>query len=107
MSLQGSLRQAVRVALVSGFMFATVACASASTRVYVRVGPPVPVVEVRAVAPGPGYVWVAGYHRWDGRVYAWVPGRWVAPPRRRAVWVAPRWVHDRRHGWYFVEGHWR
>jgi hypothetical protein len=41
--------------------------ASASTRVYVRVGPPAPIVEVRPVAPGPRYVWVDGYHRWNGR----------------------------------------
>jgi len=34
--------------------------ASASTRVYVRVGPPAPIVEVRPVAPGPRYVWVKG-----------------------------------------------
>jgi YXWGXW repeat-containing protein len=78
----------------------------AAARVYVRVGPPARVVEVRTAAPGPRYVWVEGYHRWDGRAYAWVPGRWVVPPRARAVWVPARWVHERR-GWYFVPGHWR
>jgi WXXGXW repeat (2 copies) len=80
--------------------------ASASTRVYVRIGPPVPIVEVRPVAPGPRYVWVDGYHRWDGRAYAWVPGRWVLPPRAHAVWVPGRWVHEKR-GYYWVDGHWR
>jgi hypothetical protein len=80
--------------------------ASASTRVYVRVGPPAPIVEVRPVAPGPRYVWVDGYHRWTGRAYAWVPGRWVVPPRARAVWVPGRWVHEKR-GYYWVDGHWR
>ena len=80
--------------------------ASASTRVYVRVGPPAPIVEVRPVAPGPRYVWVDGYHRWNGRAYAWVPGRWVVPPRARAVWVPGRWVHEKR-GYYWVDGHWR
>jgi|EndMetStandDraft_7_1072992.scaffolds.fasta_scaffold1115450_1 hypothetical protein len=106
MTLQGTIRQVVRATLVSGFMMISVACATAGPRVYVRIGPPRPVVEVRRVAPGPGYVWTAGYHRWDGRAYAWVPGAWVLPPRRRAVWVAPHWSHD-RHGYYFVEGHWR
>jgi hypothetical protein len=80
--------------------------ANASTRVYVRVGPPAPVVEVRPVAPGPRYVWVNGYHRWDGRAYVWVPGRWAVPPRVNSVWVPGRWVHERR-GYYWVDGHWR
>ncbi len=74
--------------------------------VVVRIGPPRPLVERRVVAPGPGYAWVPGYHRWDGAAYVWVPGTWMRPPRPRAVWVRPRWVH-RRHGWVFVEGRWR
>lgn len=78
----------------------------ASTRVYVRVGPPAPIVEVRPVAPGPRYAWVQGYHRWDGRAYLWVPGRWAVPPRASAAWVPGRWVHERR-GYYWVDGHWR
>ena len=106
MTVQGNLRQLIRAVLVCGFMLTTVACASASTRVYVRVGPPPPPIYVRAVAPGPGYVWVEGYHRWDGRAYVWVPGVWVVPPPRRVYWVPAHWVRERR-GWYFVEGHWR
>jgi WXXGXW repeat (2 copies) len=74
--------------------------------VVIRVAPPRPIVEQRMAAPGPGYVWVGGYQRWDGRAYAWVPGRWERPPRRHAHWVAPRYV-KRGHGWVFVEGHWR
>ena len=80
--------------------------ASAAARVYVRVGPPAPIVEVRAVRPGPRYVWVDGYQRWDGRAYAWVPGRWALPPRARTAWVPGHWVHAGR-GWYFVNGYWR
>jgi len=79
---------------------------ASASRVYVRVGPPAPVVEVRAVRPGPRYVWVDGYHRWNGRAYVWVPGRWAVPPRAHAAWVPGRWVHANR-GWYFVNGHWR
>jgi hypothetical protein len=89
------------------FITSTVACAApVRGRFYVQVGPPPPVVVVRPVAPGPRYVWIDGYHRWDGGRYVWVPGRWDVPPRARAVWVPGRWVHERR-GWYFVEGHWR
>jgi hypothetical protein len=80
--------------------------APASGRLYVRVGPPAPVYEVRTVAPGPGYVWVTGYHRWDGRGYVWVPGRWELPPRPRARWAPGHWSHD-RGGYYWVEGRWR
>jgi WXXGXW repeat (2 copies) len=84
----------------------TASDASASTRVYVRVGPPAPIVETRVVAPGPGYVWVGGYHRWEGHRYVWVPGRWNRPPHRHAVWVSPHWSHD-HHGYYMTNGHWR
>jgi hypothetical protein len=75
--------------------------------VYVKIAPPAPIVETRVVAPGPGYVWVGGYHRWDGAAYVWVPGRWAQPPRPHAVWVGGRWVHHGHHGWYWKEGHWK
>jgi hypothetical protein len=92
--------------LLTVLLLSVPAPASAGPRVYVRIGPPAPVVQVRAVAPGPRYVWAGGYHRWNGRAYVWVPGRWVVPPRHRSVWIPPHWSRDRR-GWYFVGGHWR
>ena len=74
--------------------------------VVVRVAPPAAIVETRPVAPGEGYVWVPGYHRWDGNAYVWTGGTWQRPPHPHARWVAHRWVH--RHGGYvFVEGRWR
>jgi hypothetical protein len=83
-----------------------IAVGANAAEVFVRVAPPRPIIERRVVAPGPGYVWIAGYHRWDGRAYVWVPGRWERPPHRHAHWVAHHWVH--RHGGYvLVEGHWR
>jgi hypothetical protein len=90
-----------------GIVFAGAMTLSAvGQEVVVRVAPPRPLVEKRVVAPGPGYVWIAGYHRWDGGAYVWVPGRWDRPPHPHAHWVAHRWVH--RHGGYvLVEGHWR
>ncbi len=83
------------------------ASARAEARVYVRIGPPAPVVEVRTVAPGPRHVWLPGFYRWDGAVYAWVPGRWAVPPAGHAAWVPGHWSHHHSHGWYWVEGHWR
>ena len=97
------MRGVFAAALLSTVLSAITASASG---VYVRVGPPAPIAEVRPVAPGPRYVWVDGYHRWDGRAFAWVPGRWVLPPRAHAVWVPGRWVHEKR-GYYWVDGHWR
>jgi hypothetical protein len=91
---------------MSAFVLAGVATADARTRVYVRVGPPAPIVDVRHVAPGPRHVRVPGYYRWTGRHYTWTRGVWVVPPRRHAVWIPPRWHRD-RHGWFFVAGYWR
>ena len=80
--------------------------ASYAAEVVIRVAPPRPIVERRVVAPGPGYVWIGGYHRWEGNSYVWVPGRWERPPRAHAHWVAHRYVR-RNGGWVFQEGHWR
>jgi len=92
--------------VLAGSLMPGAASAAPRGRVFVRVGPPAPIVEVRTVAPGPRYVWVPGYHAWNGAAYVWTPGRWALPPRARAVWVPGHWVQERR-GWYFVNGHWR
>jgi len=99
------LRRFTASALVLGSMLILTAEASAQ-RIYVRVGPPRPVIERRVVAPGPRHVWVPGAYRWDARRYVWSPGYWALPPRPRAAWVPAYWERDRR-GWFFVEGHWR
>ena len=108
MSAGISLRTFVSATLLAATLVGSAACATAAPRgrVYLRLGPPAPIVETRIVSPGPGYVWVPGAYRWERNAYLWAPGRWDRPPRARAVWVPARWVHDRR-GWYLVEGHWR
>jgi WXXGXW repeat (2 copies) len=100
------MRKLTAALLVTASLFASTACVSASGRVYVRVGPPPPRVEAVLVAPGPRYVWLPGFYRWDGGGYVWMPGRYELPPRARAAWVPPHWERHRR-GWYVVEGHWR
>jgi hypothetical protein len=87
-------------------LFAVAVGMGAAQEVVVRVAPPKAIVEHRPAAPGPRYVWLGGYHRWDGRGYVWVPGRWELPPREHAHWIAPKWTH-RGEGWVLVEGHWR
>jgi hypothetical protein len=92
--------------IVLSFTFGLLLTAGAGlAEVVVTVRPPAAIVETRPVAPGAGYVWTGGYHRWDGHAYVWVPGAWVQPPRPGVHWVDHRWVH-RGHGWVFVEGHW-
>ena len=85
----------------------TSSAAQAGARVYVRVGPPAPIAEIRVVAPSPRHVWIAGYHRWDGGAYVWTPGRWELPPAHHTGWVAGHWVHHGSNGWYWNEGRWR
>ena len=97
---------AVKKFLPTLLLAVTLLPAASFAQVVVRVGPPAPIVETRPVRPGPEFVWIAGYHRWDGARYVWVPGRWDRPPRPHAVWVPHRWEH-RHEGWVMVEGHWR
>ena len=69
--------------------------------------PPPPRQEVIGVAPGQGYVWVAGHHAWQGGDYVWVSGSWQRPPETRyRRWEAGHWAHA-RGGWYWIEGRWR
>ncbi len=83
---------------------ASTACAP--PLLYVRLRPPIPIFETRILAPGPDYVWIPGFYRWDGGAYLWVAGRWERPPAHYHTWVPGRWERNRR-GWYRVEGHWR
>jgi hypothetical protein len=100
---EGIMKKAIYTALFAAAMSIGSAYGA---EIIVRTAPPRAIVEHRVVAPSGRHVWIAGYHRWDGRAYAWVPGRWELPPREHVVWVAPRWEH-RRDGYVFVEGRWR
>jgi hypothetical protein len=68
--------------------------------------PPPPEQEVVPASPGVDYVWVGGYHRWDGRRYVWVRGRYEHRPHANARWRAAHWeARGRGHVW--VEGRWQ
>jgi hypothetical protein len=105
MNWRNSLKAMTGVALLGALVTVAPACAERG-RLYVRFGPPAPIVEVREVAPGPEFIWIDGYHRWDGNGFIWIRGHWERPPYRRAVWERGHWEQDRR-GWFFVDGRWR
>ena len=67
--------------------------------------PPPPPEPAPPPPPTPAHVWVAGYHRWDGRAYVWERGHYVQPPRQNARYVPAHW-EARAHGKVWVNGHW-
>jgi hypothetical protein len=94
--------------LIGGSLLFFAACALPPPpgTVFVPTAPPFAETEVIGVAPGPDYVWIHGYHRWDGGRYAWTAGRWERRPQANASWVDGRWDHHSK-GYYWVDGHWR
>ncbi len=74
--------------------------------VLIRIAPPAPRLETRAVAPGPHHVWLGGHWSWNGRTHVWIAGSWKLPPSAHASWVAGRWSR-RSKGWIWVPGRWR
>ena len=74
--------------------------------IIVETAPPPLRVEVRPPRPDPGHVWTPGYWHPEGGRHVWAAGRWMAPPRRGAVWVEPRWERAGR-GWRHHPGLWR
>ena len=93
--------------LLASALVALTACSPPPpATVWVKVAPPPPEVEFLTPAPAAGFVWVRGYHAWDGNTYVWVPGAWRYPPRPHAAWKPGHWRHG-RHGWYWVEGRWK
>jgi hypothetical protein len=55
--------------------------AQISLGISVHVGPPpIPVLAVQPIAPGPGYLWTPGYWAYGSDGYYWVHGTWVVAP---------------------------
>jgi hypothetical protein len=95
--------------LIGGSLLLLAACVAPPPppgAVFVQNAPPAARVEVVGTAPGPNFVWIGGYYRYDGGHYAWAPGRWERGPHANAAWVNGEWVHHSK-GWYWREGHWR
>ena len=101
------VRTLAGAALLALAIGAASACVVAGGGMFVAVAPPAPIMEVRAGAPGPDFVWVPGFYRWDGGAYRWERGRWEHPPRRGARWEPGRWEQHGKRGWSYREGRWR
>jgi len=72
---------------------------------YTESAPPPLRAEVVTVAPGPGYVWIAGHWYWTGNQYVWSRGYWQRPPAVGHVWVRSGW--EQRGGRYhYIPGRW-
>jgi hypothetical protein len=95
--------------LLSATAAVLLATGAANAQIVVRIGPPPPrPVEVVPAPPRAhrDYVWVGGYHRWDGHRYVWVGGRYMRPSHPGAVWVPGEWRGE-RGGNVWHEGYWR
>ena len=66
--------------------------------------PPAPLVEQRAVAPAPNYIWVSGYWWWNQPSWVWAPGYWC-PPRYGYGYVPSSWYWA-GGSWWFGPGGW-
>ncbi|MGD0461500.1 MAG: hypothetical protein ABSB74_03325 [Tepidisphaeraceae bacterium] len=71
----------------------------------VQDAPPPEVVEVQPVMPGPGYIWIGGFYRWEYGRYVWHRGYWGRPPYGYHRWYGGHWEH-RPHGYFYVGGRW-
>jgi hypothetical protein len=96
------------ITMFSGLVLAGCAPAYGPAGVeFVARRPPRELIDVRVVAPGPRYVWIAGHYAWQRGDFAWVSGRWELPPQAEfRRWDPGRWVQARQ-GWYWAEGRWR
>jgi hypothetical protein len=113
MNIMNAKRTAAFAVVLTVLVSALAFSPAASARVYVsggvRVFAPLPPIrhEVVIARPGPRYVWVPGYWRWDPypRHYVWVGGSWLLPPYPGAVWYGPRVVYRYHHPYYYG-GYW-
>lgn len=66
--------------------------------------PPLRVVAVQPIAPGPGYIWAPGYWAYGPDGYYWVNGTWVLAPAGM-LWTPGYWgFADGAYAWH--AGYW-
>jgi WXXGXW repeat (2 copies) len=98
-------RRFLALVALLGCFAATSLGASAQSYGGPRYAPPPAHYEHHGAPPGSGYVWVGGYHRWNGHQYVWTGGTWQRPPHYGYRWYAGSW--QPRNGVYvYISGHW-
>lgn len=98
----------VVLALFAGLALAMPPASSAQIAVGVSVHigpPPLRVVAVQPMCPGPGYLWTPGYWAYGPAGYYWVDGAWVMPPQAGVLWTPGYWGWgDGAYVWH--RGYW-
>jgi hypothetical protein len=91
------------MARLPALLFFAIASCAAQVSIGITIGtpPPLRVLRVRPVSPGPDHIWVDGYWYPVGNHYKWHDGYWTRVPYPAARWVGPRYEGGR----YFV-GYW-
>lgn len=104
--MMSSFRGVLLSAILGGSL-AMAACGGgySYSSAYVAPPPPAPYAAM-GYAPGPGFVWAAGFWDLRGGRWVWSEGRWMRPPRGHGVWVHPYWESHGR-GYRFHRGYWR
>lgn len=102
-------RAAIAVMISASVLPMGLATAAPKTVViYAPSAPPAPQTETQPPPPSAGasMVWQAGFWKWSGQKYEWVPGRYVATPNTALPnWVPGHW-DQQPQGWVWTEGHW-
>ena len=84
----------------------TVAVAATPAPVVVeQPAPPPEIVEVQPPMPGPGFVWIGGFHHWEYGRYVWHRGYWGHPPYGYHRWYGGHYERGPR-GYFYVGGRW-
>lgn len=101
-------RPVLILALLAALPFALPqrAAGQVSVGISVRIGPPpLRVLAVQPVCPGPGYLWTPGYWAYGPGGYYWVPGAWVMAPQPGFLWTPGYWAYaESAYRWH--PGYW-
>jgi hypothetical protein len=98
------VRTGGRVNPLASMLVTGIAVAAVANAVSVSTPPPATVEVGYYGYARPGYVWVNGYHRWNGSAWVWTAG-YYQPERVGYTWVQPTW-ELRGDQYIWVDGYW-
>jgi hypothetical protein len=94
------VRKTIMALALGAALVGAVGTRASAQAVRVVIGAPAAYIGAVVASPGPGYVWVPGYHRWVYRGLAWGAPYYRAPIAYRWAprpFIRPRVVYHR--GW--------